>query len=219
MDANILPLERHVAQKYWTNSTWTTYVEIPGKYLICQADISVWFRIFFPGFISLFSRIPLWHVLLIHLKRFTSVLVLVMGFPSLQACVKRFPKCPIHYKYVCNIHLGWQLSPCQRLYIIQASYLATIAYHLALSMSVTASSANNIGSVPLNTDELKNAHSGELGSSNKCRVGEKPTVAGRKTGAWNKGLKTRKPLSDHRRHALHSRPDSSDKTLVMYYSK
>lgn len=47
------------------------------------------------------------------------------------------------------------MSPCQRLYIIQVSCLATIAYHLALSVSVTASSANNIGSEPLSTDELK----------------------------------------------------------------
>lgn len=103
---------------------------------------------------------------------FTSVLFLAMVFPSLQACVNRFPKCPIHYKRVCNIHLGWRLSPCQRLYIIQASCLATIAYHLALSMSVTASSANNIGSEPLNTDELKTHVAGNWDlQTNAGRVG------------------------------------------------
>lgn len=153
---------------------------------------------------------------------FTSVLFLAMVFPSLQACVNRFPKCPIHYKHVCNIHLGWRLSPCQRLYIIQASCLATIAYHLALSMSVTASSANNIGSEPLNTDELKTHVAGNW---------DLQTNAGRRGGGggthshWQNDwslewrIKNKKPASDHRRHALHFRPDSSDKTLVMYSPK
>lgn len=86
-------------------------------------------------------------------------------------------------------------------------------------MSVTASSANNIGSETLNTDELKTHIAGNWDLQTNAGWGEKPTVAGRMTGAWNKGLKTRQPASDHRRHALHFRPDSSDKTLVMYSPK
>lgn len=137
---------------------WTTHIEISEKSLLWQCDISVLYGILFPKFppfpphwlIMHGCPFPSWN-----LKHFTSVLFLARASPSLQVFVNCFPKRPIHYKHVCNIHLGWRLSPCQRLYIIQASCLATIAYHLALSMSVTASSANNIGSEPLNADELK----------------------------------------------------------------
>lgn len=128
---------------------------------------------------------------------------------------------PMHYKHVRNIHLGCWMSPCQRLYIIQVSCLATIAYHLALSVSVTASSANNIGSEPLSTDELKMhiAKNWDLQTNKGWGVGMwgGPTLTSRMTGV--EGLKTRKPASDHRRHALHFRPDSCDKTLVMYSHK
>lgn len=87
-------------------------------------------------------------------------------------------------------------------------------------MSVTASSANNIGSVPLNTDELKTYIAGNWDlQTNEGRGKKNPTLAGRITGAGNKGLKTRKPASDHRQQALHFRPDSSDKKLVMYSPK
>lgn len=55
-----------------------------------------------------------------------------------------------------------------------------------------------------------------MGSSNKRQAGEggggRPTLAARKSGALSNGLKTRKPASDHRRHALHLGPESSDKT-------
>lgn len=105
-------------------------------------------------------------------------------------------------------------------------------------MSITASSANNTGSELLNTDELKNAHSEEGtgifkqmhggGEREKKRKEKKnPTLAGKTHGASNQGLRNKKKgktkkktcVSDHRRHALHFRPDSSDKAPVMYSSK
>lgn len=100
-------------------------------------------------------------------------------------------------------------------------------------MSITASSANNTGSELLNTDELKNAHSEEgtgifkqMHGGGEREKKKNPTLAGRTHGASNQGLRKkkkgrrrRKPASDHRRHALHFRPDSSDKALVMYSSK
>lgn len=75
-------------------------------------------------------------------------------------------------------------------------------------MSVTASSANNIGSEPLYTDELKMHIVGGnwvLQTNAGQGRGGGPTLAGRVTGAGNKGLKQEKPASDRKRHALHFR--------------
>lgn len=104
--------------------------------------------------------------------------------------------------------------------------MATIGNHLALSMSVTASSANNIGSESLHTDELKTHIAGNWKLQTNVGLGGGGVGGvvcvwggGGTHSCWQddcKGLKRRKPVSDHSRHALHFRPDSSDKTLVMH---
>lgn len=153
----------------------------------------LWFGLL--GFISFFPRTHtakfFWGMGMLESQGICSLFIcvrlLVMVLPSLEASVNRFPKCPTHYKHLCNVHLGWRLPPCQGLYAIQVSCLATITYHLALSTSMTASSANNIGSELLNTDELKTPLvEKDPASSNTCR-GEHTRV-GRGTGAWNQGF-------------------------------
>lgn len=228
MDASTLPMERYGAQKYWANS-WgrppiLKYVRnsLYGK-LIFLFDCG--FSLMVSPYFTQESSLALSSNASLSLSIMGSeafYIHSVPGYvsPSLQVFVNCFPKRPIHYKHVCDIHLGWRLSPCQPFYIIQASCLATITYHLALSMSVTASSANNIGSEAFSADELKMHIAGNWDlQTNAGRGGKKPALVGRGTGAWNTGLKTRKPASDHRRHALHFRPDSSDKRLVMYSPK